>query len=125
MADMSGILANPVSYFLLTLCTVSDTITADVATMDPMLLMDFLAALFVASLGLYIVYGPGRTGILASDVGFSLSMAGELSHIPQLMRILSPCITVSCASSILYWIRVMNMVEISGMWSISAVFTSC
>ncbi|VDB87410.1 unnamed protein product [Peniophora sp. CBMAI 1063] len=57
--------------------------------------MDFLAGLFVATLGLYIVYGPGRTGILASDVGFSLSMA------------------VSFASSILYWIRVMNMVEIS------------
>ncbi|KZV63784.1 P-loop containing nucleoside triphosphate hydrolase protein [Peniophora sp. CONT] len=57
--------------------------------------MDFLAGIFVASLGLYIVYGPGRTGILASDVGFSLSMA------------------VSFASSILYWIRVMNMYWIS------------
>ena len=44
--------------------------------------MDFLAALFVASLGLYIAYGPGHAGILASDVGFSLSMASTCPDFP-------------------------------------------
>ena len=37
---------------------------------------DALAALFPSGLGVYMVYGPGAAAIGASNVGFSLAMAG-------------------------------------------------
>ena len=37
---------------------------------------DALGALFSSGLGVYMVYGPGGATIGASNVGFSLAMAG-------------------------------------------------
>ncbi|KZV63837.1 P-loop containing nucleoside triphosphate hydrolase protein [Peniophora sp. CONT] len=57
---------------------------------------DVLGALFSSGLGVYMVYGPGGAAIGASNVGFSLAIAGWFS------------------SQFLWWVRLLNMVEVEG-----------
>jgi len=42
--------------------------------------IEALGGAFAAGLGAYLVYGPGRNGALASNVGFTLAMAVQLSN---------------------------------------------
>lgn len=58
--------------------------------------IDGLGALFTAGLAAYLVYG-GSNAPKASDTGFSLNMA------------------VGFSSMILWWVRLLNEFEVSGM----------
>ena len=58
---------------------------------------DVLGAVFSSGLGLYMVYGPGVSTIDASNVGFSLAMAGKHNFYHRLRPALTPFQLLSAA----------------------------
>ncbi|EIM92492.1 uncharacterized protein STEHIDRAFT_127305 [Stereum hirsutum FP-91666 SS1] len=58
--------------------------------------IDTLGGLFAAGLAAYLIYGPAKDTMHASDTGFSLTMA------------------VGFSGLILWWVRVLNEFEVSG-----------
>ncbi len=72
--------------------------------------LDIIAALFAASLAAYLVYFQKHS---ASNVGFSLNMAGEQKCYLLLDYVAHP-IVVGFSSLILHWVRSLNILEVEG-----------
>ncbi|TFY61104.1 hypothetical protein EVG20_g7183 [Dentipellis fragilis] len=58
--------------------------------------IDALGGLFTAGLAAYLIYGPSRNERVPSEAGFSITMA------------------VSFSGIILYWVRILNALEVDG-----------
>jgi hypothetical protein len=71
-----------------------------------------MGAAFSAGLAAYLVYGSGIRE--ASNIGFSLNMAGKLylHHAPWACRSFTS--TVGFSTMILWWVRTLNEVEVDG-----------
>jgi hypothetical protein len=67
---------------------------------------------FSASLAAYLVYGRGVRE--ASNIGFSLNMAGQSYLHNALWACCSLTLTVGFSSMILWWVRILNEVEVNG-----------
>jgi hypothetical protein len=74
--------------------------------------IDLVGAAFSAGLAAYLVYGGGIRE--ASNIGFSLNMAGKsyLHHASWVCRSLTSAVGFS--SMILIWVRILNEVEVNG-----------
>jgi hypothetical protein len=74
--------------------------------------VDFMGSAFSAGLATYLVYGPGIRE--ASNIGFSLNMAGKIYLHHALWACRSFTSTVGFSTMILWWVRTLNEVEVDG-----------
>jgi hypothetical protein len=74
--------------------------------------IDLIGAMFSAGLAAYLVYGRGIQE--ASNIGFSLNMAGKFNSHDGMWACRSLTSTVGFSSMILWWVRILNEVEVNG-----------
>jgi hypothetical protein len=74
--------------------------------------IDIIGGGFSAGLAAYLVYGRGVHE--ASNIGFSLNMAGKFHLHGVPIADFRLHLTVGFSSMILWWVRILNEVEVSG-----------